>query len=333
MKKIISAFRTFLYFLSEILEFIVSVISSLFPTGTDPNLARGDIYIVTGYLSGTLFYSKLRRALEAKGYQPRILRIPPFFWSTKKAVEILAKQMDQIPSKSILIAHNTGGLLTLLLPDRSRQKIRGLITLGTPFRGSHLFTILPGMGLRYGSPYLKELFKTFLFMDRFHPLAPLKEFIFLPASSSIYGEERDLWFDIPGNYNQVRKAENIRTILEYLVFHYPSAAAIEAEKNALLNEAKKKVVLSSSRPVSSLKEKQSPSPALQGKNSSEKSKNVPQSKGKPTVKPASKSSNKVKATKTTSKSKVSKPINSAKTKRAVPATKNKTKAAPKKKKR
>ncbi|TGM58644.1 alpha/beta hydrolase [Leptospira adleri] len=230
MKKIISAFRTFFYFLSEILEFILSVISSLIPSGKDPNLSRGDIYIVTGFLSGPLFYRKLCKALEAKGYQPRVLRIPSFFLNTKKAVEILAKQMDRIPAKSVLIAHNTGGLLTLLLPDRSRQKIRGLVTLGTPFRGSYLFSILPVSGLRYGSPYLQELFKTFLFMDRFHPLSPMKEFIFLPASSSIYGEERDLWFDIPGNYNQVRKSENIRTILEFLVFHYPSDAAKEAER-------------------------------------------------------------------------------------------------------
>nr|WP_232371590.1 alpha/beta hydrolase [Leptospira ainazelensis] len=233
MKKIISAFRTFFYFLSEILEFILSVISSLIPSGKDPNLSRGDIYIVTGFLSGPLFYWKLCRALEAKGYQPRVLKVPPFFLNTKKAVETLAKQMDQIPSKSVLIAHNTGGLLTLLLPDRSRQKIRGLVTLGTPFRGSYLFSILPGFGLSYGSSYLQELFKTFLFMDRFHPLSPMKEFIFLPASSSIYGEERDLWFDIPGNYNQVRKAENIRTILEFLVFHYPSAVAKESERVAM----------------------------------------------------------------------------------------------------
>lgn len=67
-------------------------------------------------------------------------------------------------------------------------------------------------------------------MDRFHPLSPLKEFIFLPASSSVYGEGRDLWFDIPGNYNQVRKTENIRTILEFLSFHYPSETARESEK-------------------------------------------------------------------------------------------------------
>ncbi|EMF82167.1 hypothetical protein LEP1GSC188_3290 [Leptospira weilii serovar Topaz str. LT2116] len=233
MKKIMSTLRTFFYFFSEILEFMFSLISSLFPSSVDPSLSKGDIYIVTGYLSGTLFYSKLRKALESKGYQPKILRIPPFLFNTKKAVEILAKQMDQIPSKSILLAHNTGGLLTLLLPDRSRQKIRGLVTLGTPFRGSYLFSLFPLSGLRYGSEYLKELFKTFLFMDRFHPLSPLKEFIFLPASSSVYGEGRDLWFDIPGNYNQVRKTENIRTILEFLSFHYPSATAQEFEKQTI----------------------------------------------------------------------------------------------------
>lgn len=70
-------------------------------------------------------------------------------------------------------------------------------------------------------------------MDRFHPLSPLKEFIFLPASSSVYGEGRDLWFDIPGNYNQVRKTENIRTILEFLAFHYPSTTSKELEKKSI----------------------------------------------------------------------------------------------------
>ncbi|WP_016752412.1 esterase/lipase family protein [Leptospira kirschneri] len=228
MKKILSIFRTFFYFLSEIFEFTISLISSLSPN-KDSDLSEGDIFIVTGYLPGPFFYSKLRKALESKGYKPRILNTPSFLFNTTSAVEILSKQMDQIPSKSVLLAHNTGGLITLLLPDRSRQKIRGLITLGTPFRGSYFLAI---NGLYFGSKYLKELFKTFLFMDRFHPLSPLKEFIFLPASSSVYGEGRDLWFDIPGNYNQVRKAENIRTILEFISFHYPSATFKELEKKS-----------------------------------------------------------------------------------------------------
>ncbi|EMO27022.1 hypothetical protein LEP1GSC170_1331 [Leptospira interrogans serovar Bataviae str. HAI135] len=229
MKKILSVLRTFFYFLSEIFEFTISLISSLSPSNKDSDLSGGDIFIVTGYLSGSFFYSKLRKALESKGYKPRILNTPSFLFNTTSAVDVLSKQMDQIPSKSVLLAHNTGGLITLLLPDRSRQKIRGLITLGTPFRGSYFLAV---NGLYFGSKYLKELFKTFLFMDRFHPLAPLKEFIFLPASSSVYGEGRDLWFDIPGNYNQVRKAENIRTILEFLSFHYPSAASKELEEKS-----------------------------------------------------------------------------------------------------
>lgn len=229
MKKILSVLRTFFYFLSEIFEFTISLISSLSPSNKDSDLSGGDIFIVTGYLSGSFFYSKLRKALESKGYKPRILNTPSFLFNTTSAVDFLSKQMDQIPSKSVLLAHNTGGLITLLLPDRSRQKIRGLITLGTPFRGSYFLAV---NGLYFGSKYLKELFKTFLFMDRFHPLAPLKEFIFLPASSSVYGEGRDLWFDIPGNYNQVRKAENIRTILEFLSFHYPSAASKELEEKS-----------------------------------------------------------------------------------------------------
>ncbi|MBM9576117.1 alpha/beta hydrolase [Leptospira sp. 201903070] len=281
MKKIISAFRTFFYFLSEILEFILSVISSLIPSGKDPNLSRGDIYIVTGFLSGPLFYWKLRKALEVKGYQPRVLKIPPFFLKTKKAVEILAKQMDQIPSKSVLIAHNTGGLLTLLLPDRSRQKIRGLVTLGTPFRGSYLFSILPVSGLRFGSSYLQELFKTFLFMDRFHPLSPMKEFIFLPASSSVYGEERDLWFDIPGNYNQVRKSENIRTILEFLVFHYPSAVAKESERVAMAALHEK--LVSQKKTQTSVKKKSVTAPTSKNKISK-----TPKKKRKPVSKKSAK---------------------------------------------
>ncbi|MDV6237381.1 alpha/beta hydrolase [Leptospira ellisii] len=240
MKKIVSTLRTLFYFLSEILEFIVSVILSLIPSAKDPNLSRGDIYVVTGFFSGPLFYSKLCSELQREGYQPRILKLPPVFLNTRKAVETLAKQMDEIPPKSVLLAHNTGGLLTLLLPDRSRQKIRGLVTLGTPFRGSHLFWIWPAAGLRYGSAYLKELFKTFLFMDRFHPLAPFREFIFLPASSSVYGEERDLWFDIPGNFNQVRKSENIRTILEFLTHYYPSAASQELKRVAALTSSSAK---------------------------------------------------------------------------------------------
>ncbi|EMY76099.1 hypothetical protein LEP1GSC060_3687 [Leptospira weilii serovar Ranarum str. ICFT] len=317
MKKIVSSFRTFLYFLSEIFEFTLSLTSSLFPSST--NLSGGDIYVVTGYLSGPLFYSKLCKALESKGYRPRILRIPTFLFRTKKAVEVLAKQMDRIPSKSILLAHNTGGLLTLLLPDRSRQKIRGLVTLGTPFRGSYLFSILPVSGLRYDSAYLKELFKTFLFMDRFHPLSPLKEFIFLPASSSVYGEGRDLWFDIPGNYNQVRKAENIRTILEFLLFHYPSAAALESEKAAMLVETKGRSQSSSQSSIGkgNLSAKKTVAAKKKSVNSPSKGK---QTSVKATKKPIAKPQSAVSKTKNVAK------------KKSVSLV-SKSKSAPKKKKR
>ncbi|TGK19980.1 hypothetical protein EHO61_05540 [Leptospira fluminis] len=223
MKKTFALVRESYYFIVEIFSLIFSVATCMIPEQEADGNEKVDILIVPGFLSGPIYYKKLTRVLKDAGYNARILKIPPFFRDTNRAVNLLDSQLRSLPTKYLVIAHNTGGLLSLLSPDTSRRKIGTLITLGTPFQGTNLFHYFGPKDLRWKSRLLESHFNTFLFMDRFQPLAPWKEMFFRPKESSEFGQGRDLWFDVVGNFNLVRVEENLRTIRDYLLKNYPPA--------------------------------------------------------------------------------------------------------------
>lgn len=231
MKKTFALVRESYYFIVEILSLIFSVATCMIPEQEADENEKVDILIVPGFLSGPIYYKKLTRVLKDAGYNARILKIPTFFRDTNRAVNLLDSQLRSLPTKYLVIAHNTGGLLSLLSPDTSRRKIGTLITLGTPFQGTNLFRYFGPKDLRWKSRLLESHFNTFLFMDRFQPLAPWKEMFFLPKESSEFGQGRDLWFDVVGNFNLVRVEENLRTIRDYLLKNYPPALDLAESPN------------------------------------------------------------------------------------------------------
>ncbi|EPG72688.1 hypothetical protein LEP1GSC058_1012 [Leptospira fainei serovar Hurstbridge str. BUT 6] len=242
MKKTFASLRELYYYFVEIFSFLFSLATCYLPETRETPTERADILIIPGFFSGPVYYKKLTRKLEQAGFKPKVLKIPPIFLNTTNIIRSLDSQLKNLPDKYVFLTHNTGGLLCLLLPDTSRRKVSALITLGTPFRGTSLFRFLGPKELRWKSPLLEKMFNTFLFMDRFQPLSPWKEIFFLPKSSSEFGQGRDLWFDVVGNFNIVRVEENLRSITDYLQKNHPpkhsSEPGSKADKNPVVRTEK-----------------------------------------------------------------------------------------------
>ncbi|GBF44184.1 hypothetical protein LPTSP2_34870 [Leptospira ellinghausenii] len=175
-----------------------------------------NILIVPGFRAGRFFYARLKSNLDNLGFKVGILSTLRNPTSLEEAIQHLAKQILTAPNEVTLIAHNTGGLLVLILPDEARRKVKRLITLGTPFHGSDRFTNTRFSYWGFESDWVKTNYKNALFFPLFQPLSAIEDFSFPPQESTEFGQGRDLWFDIPGNYNLVRRNENIRTLREFL---------------------------------------------------------------------------------------------------------------------
>jgi pimeloyl-ACP methyl ester carboxylesterase len=178
--------------------------------------AGKDILIVPGHEAGKAFYQRLKSNLDNLGFHVAVLSTLRNPSSLEEAVLHLSKQILTAPNEVTLIAHNTGGLLSLVLPDEARRKVKRLITLGTPFHGSEKFQNTRFSFWGYGSDWAVKNYKNALFFPLFQPLSAIEDFSFPPQESTEFGQGRDLWFDIPGNYNLVRREENLRTLREFL---------------------------------------------------------------------------------------------------------------------
>lgn len=202
----------------EFFEFIWSLILGvIFRGGKEiPDLHLRDVLIVPGLGTGRPFYSRMEKSLEIAGFRPYTLDLPPWK-SEKESIAYLSQALNRSKEQTIIIAHNTSGLLMGALPDQARRKIGTLITLGTPYKGYKLLNFFSTKGWEPGSKQLEIRLPAYLFINHFHPLSPIKEYIFYPLGDNLlYGQGRDQWFDIPGNYNLVRRKENLKTLVEFL---------------------------------------------------------------------------------------------------------------------
>ncbi|TGN14511.1 esterase/lipase family protein [Leptospira ilyithenensis] len=201
----------------DALEKIWAKILYFLPGHSQPEDCQGkDILIIPGHMAGKDFYRRLKADLDNLGFHVAILSTLRNPVSVEDAVLHLSKQILTAPNEATVIAHNTGGLLCLVLPDESRRKVKRLITLGTPFHGSHFFSDSRFSYWGFESDWVKKNYKNALFFPLFQPLSAIEDFSFSPQESTEFGQGRDLWFDIPGNYNLVRRHENLRTIREFL---------------------------------------------------------------------------------------------------------------------
>ncbi|MDF3819915.1 alpha/beta hydrolase [Leptospira sp. 96542] len=201
----------------EYLERFWAYLSFYFPGHSEVEDCRTkNILIVPGHQAGKSFYKRLKANLDNLGFRVGVLSTIRNPNSLEESVLYLAKQILTAPDEVTLIAHNTGGLLALILPDEARRKVKRLITLGTPFHGSDAFSNTRMTYWAYESDWVKQNYKNALFFPLFQPLSAIEDFTFTPQESTEFGQGRDLWFDIPGNYNLVRRNENLRTLREFL---------------------------------------------------------------------------------------------------------------------
>ncbi len=201
----------------ENLERIWAKVLFYFPGHIEPEDCSGkDILIVPGFEAGKGFYQRLKSNLDNLGFHVGILSTIRNPKSIEEAVLHLSKQILTAPNEITLIAHNTGGLTCLVLPDEARRKVKRLITLGTPFHGSERFQNTRFSFWGFKSDWVSKNYKNALFFPLFQPLSAIEDFSFPPQESTEFGQGRDLWFDIPGNYNLVRREENLRTLREFL---------------------------------------------------------------------------------------------------------------------
>jgi len=222
MKKALLKIKTLFYYAIEFFEWILNLILSIISFILPRKEMKKDfqILIVPGLFGSRFFYRKIQNRIEKEGLKVEIAPLSEFGLSVNSQVKRLSEILKQSPSKLTVIAHNTGGLFTMVLPDESRQKIDTFITLGTPFYGSYLFHFTSMLGFfsdwKYKSEYLQNILNNALLFNYFYPFSPISDITFPPKKSAEFGQGRDWWFDIPGNFNLVRRNENLRTLMEFL---------------------------------------------------------------------------------------------------------------------
>jgi len=173
-----------------------------------------------------LLYSRFARKLQKAGFPVHVFacasvfrRIPEH---SRRLAEFLAEKNIQ---GGILIGHGMGSLSALSLPDHGRQRIRHLISLGTPFHGSRVFLTLPFVpafgDMAAGSDFLLLHRMNALLFQSFDPFSAWQDQWIVPFNLAHFGQGRDLIFDQSGHYNLILGDENLDTLVDFLDERYP----------------------------------------------------------------------------------------------------------------
>ncbi|MBW1807964.1 MAG: alpha/beta fold hydrolase [Deltaproteobacteria bacterium] len=129
---------------------------------------RVPVVILTGFFESPLTMLLLRSRLEhALGVPVRVLRPKNYFAGLQTQAADYREQIEEFceetSAKQVdLVGHSMGGLIARYLIERSGylDRIRTIITIGTPHLGSALCRLAPGRSLRQmrrGSAFLEEL--------------------------------------------------------------------------------------------------------------------------------------------------------------------------------
>lgn len=175
-----------------------------------------------------LLYLRMTRRLHRAGFSVHVFccanvfrRIPEH---SRRLAAFLAEQDIQ---DGILIGHGLGSLAALSLPDHGRQRIRHLISMGTPFHGSRVFLTLPFVpafgDMAAGSDFLLLHRMNALLFPSFDPFSAWQDQWIVPFNLAHFGQGRDLIFDQSGHYNLILGAENIDTLIDFINERYPLA--------------------------------------------------------------------------------------------------------------
>ncbi|MBW3581726.1 MAG: hypothetical protein KY455_01385 [Euryarchaeota archaeon] len=135
--------------------------------GPDRGVEPLPVVLVHGVLGQELLYWNLVRArLETEGFQVLEAPLPRLALGrlTDAGVafgDIIDALLDDVGAEQVdVVAHSAGGLAVrhALMQDGHRDRVRRLMTLGSPHGGTRLAHLVPGFGIaadvRPGSPFL-----------------------------------------------------------------------------------------------------------------------------------------------------------------------------------
>ncbi len=151
-----------------VVDYITSLFQSITPKISSPQDNRCPIILVHGYMMRGLVMYPIKRRLSKDGYKnvylftysPPWLNIDDFSLQLKDKIESVKKETGA--EKVDLICHSMGGLVALNYINNHDgvKNIDRLITLGTPFGGSKLWSFSIGRcgkEMKPGSEILKKL--------------------------------------------------------------------------------------------------------------------------------------------------------------------------------
>jgi|SRR3989338_1283458 len=149
-------------------DYIISLFQSITPKSSSPQDTQNPIILIHGYMMRGLVMYPIKRRLNRDGYKNVYLFTYSSPW---KSIDDFSRQLgDRIESvkketgveKVDLICHSMGGLVAINYINNfdGTKNINRLITLGTPFCGSKLWSFSIGKcgrEMKPGSEFLKKL--------------------------------------------------------------------------------------------------------------------------------------------------------------------------------
>lgn len=125
------------------------------------------VVLIHGLNNNAAVWLYFTRRLEREGYDVSTYAYHSLFIPFSIVIKGLDNHVRQVEAvcgqiKPILICHSLGGLLARhwLGLDNNRSRVQGLVTLGTPHRGSKLAVLAPGAlarNIRPGAELIREL--------------------------------------------------------------------------------------------------------------------------------------------------------------------------------
>ncbi len=227
----VSGFRLFWGWIREfivVLLFLLHVPFGFLPLSGLRRGRKKTVVLVPDVLANPLFYFRLRGLLISLGFSVYSAPAPNPFRGLREEARALTRRLEEFSiTDAILLGHGMGGLVGVALPDSGRRRFVHLITLGTPFHGSRLYQGLLALpqfrDMSPGSDFLLINRLNALLFPQFTPFVPYIDELIVPSTLGHFGQGRDLVFDTVGHYNLVMHGENLRTLAEFLLDHYPDA--------------------------------------------------------------------------------------------------------------
>ena len=170
----------------------------LFPATGEGPAARRPVLLIHGYGCSRAAWWWLRARLGRTGRAVATINLEPVFTGIDDYVAPLARRIDEVlaatgSERLILVAHSMGGLVASAYLQRfGGQRVASLVTLGTPFRGSHLARFGRGTNarqMRVDSVWLQSLANPSASVDSIVVYSPHDNFVLPQTNLLLPGAE------------------------------------------------------------------------------------------------------------------------------------------------